>query len=159
MTTWVTRERPKIDRVAVPWLVRRFVDSKAQFLFVPAAEVLDTARRTGAVAFDIEGAELAHDGELCSFDTVMRRYRLEDPALKRIAAIVRGADSDRLSLAPEAAGLLAISLGLSQLFANDHEQLHHGFLVYDALYAWASKAGQEKHTWNPRASVGSDGRL
>ena len=107
MTTWVTRERPKIDRVAVPWLVRRFVDSKAQFLFVPAAEVLDTARRTGAVAFDIEGAELAHDGELCSFDTVMRRYRLEDPALKRIAAIVRGADTDRLSLAPEAAGLLA----------------------------------------------------
>jgi hypothetical protein len=154
MTTWITRERPKIDRIAVPWLIKRFVDPKAQFLFVPANQVLEIAKKTGAIAFDIEGAEISHEGEFCSFDTVMKRYKLENPALKRLAVIVRGADTDKLNLAPECAGLLAVSLGLSQMFKDDHEQLHYGMLVYDALYSWATKASSEKHTWGSGGNNG-----
>jgi hypothetical protein len=147
---WVTRESPKIDRVACPWLVRRFIDRDAEFLFVPPGAVAETARRTGAIPFDVEGVDLSHDGPLCSFDAFLKQYRLEDRHLHDIATIVRGADTDRLDLAPQCAGLLAVSLGLSRLFPDDHEMLRHGFVVYDALYAWLQRAHDERHTWNPQ---------
>ncbi len=149
---WITRERPKIDRVACPWLIRRFIDREAEFLFVPAAEVTRMAAERGAIPYDVEGVELSHDGPLCSFDAFLVKYALDDPALAVLATIVRGADTARLDLAPECAGLLAISLGLSQLYTDDHEQLRHGFVVYDALYAWVTKARGEVHTWNPQRS-------
>lgn len=148
---WVTRERPKIDRIACPWLIARFVDPAPEFLFVPAADVLGVARTTEAVPFDVPDVELSHVGELCSFDAFLRKYRLDDPALAELALIVRGADTARLDLAPQAAGLLAISLGLSHLFADDHEMLRHGLVIYDALYAWCRHAHGESHTWNPDA--------
>lgn len=147
---WITRERPKIDRVACPWLIARFIDPDAEFLFAPPAEVKRLAESLGATPFDVEGVELSHDGPLCSFDALLAKYRLTDPALAEVAVIVRGADTARLDLAPQAAGLLAISLGLSRLFADDHEQLRHGFVVYDALYAWAKHVRDETHTWNPQ---------
>ena len=147
---WITRERPKIDRVACPWLIALFIDQEAEFLFVPPPEVAARARETGAVPYDVEGVELSHEGERCSFDAFLAKYNLSDPALAELATIVRGADTARLDLAPQCAGLLAISLGLSQLFADDHEQLKHGFVVYDALYAWLTKARGETHTWNPQ---------
>jgi hypothetical protein len=147
---WITRERPKIDRVACPWLIARFIDSEAQFLFVPAGEVQRVATSSGAIPYDIEGVELSHDGPLCSFDAFLAKYQLENPALTELARIVRGADTDRLDMAPQCAGLLAVSLGLSRLFADDHEQLRHGFVVYDALYAWLREAKLERHMWNPQ---------
>ncbi len=147
---WVTRERPKIDRVACPWLIRRFIDPEAVFLFVPPARVSEVAQDTGATPFDVEGVELSHDGPRCSFDAFLVKYRLEDPHLAELATIVRGADTDRLDLAPQAAGLLAISLGLSHNFADDHEMLRQGFVVYDALYAWSRFVKSERHTWNPQ---------
>ena len=153
---WVTRERPKIDRIACPWLIARFIDPAAEFLFVPAGEVHEVAARTGAIPFDVEGVELSHDGPLCSFDAILKKYRLTEPALQELAVIVRGADTAKLDLAPQAAGLLAISLGLSHSFPDDQEQLRHGFVVYDALYAWAKHVRDETHTWNPqRSSVGA----
>jgi hypothetical protein len=147
---WITRERPKIDRVACPWLIARFIDPAPEFLFAPAGEVTRVAAETGAVPFDVVGVELSHDGERCSFDAFLERYRLEDPALAELATIVRGADTARPDLAPECAGLLAVSLGLSRLFEDDHEQLRHGFAVYDALLAWLRQARDETHTWNPQ---------
>ncbi|HJU72799.1 MAG TPA: chromate resistance protein ChrB domain-containing protein [Gemmatimonadaceae bacterium] len=150
---WITRERPKIDRVACPWLIARFIDESAEFLFVPAPEVAERARETAAIPYDVEGVELSHVGERCSFDAFLAKYDLRDPALSDLATIVRGADTARLDLAPQCAGLLAISLGLSQLYANDHEQVRHGFVVYDALYAWLTRARDEKHTWNPQRSA------
>lgn len=149
---WITRERPKIDRIACPWLIRRFIDPEAEFLFVPPAEVIPRSRATGAIPYDVEGVELSHVGPLCSFDALLAKYRLEDPALHELAVIVRGADTAHPELAPQAAGLLAISLGLSQLFADDHEQLAHGMVIYDALYAWLTRARSETHTWNPQRS-------
>ena len=148
---WVTRERPKIDRIACPWLITRFIDRQPQFLFVPAADVLTTARDRGAIPYDIPDVELSHGGELCSFDAFLRKYKLDDPALAELAIIVRGADTARPELAPQAAGLLAISLGLSHLYREDHEMLGHGMVVYDALYAWCRHARGETHTWNPAA--------
>lgn len=147
---WITRERPKIDRVACPWLIARFIDSAPEFLFVPPDQVIGRATETGATPFDVEGVELSHEGPLCSFDAFLAKYQLRDPALSDLATIVRGADTARLDLAPQCAGLLAISLGLSQLYDDDHEQLRHGFVVYDALYAWLTKARGETHTWNPQ---------
>jgi hypothetical protein len=147
---WVTRERPKIDRVACPWLIARFIDPAAEFVFVPAAEVRSVADRSGAIPFDVEGVELSHDGPLCSFDAFLKKYALADPALAQIAVIVRGADTARLDLAPQAAGLLAISLGLSHNFQDDQEQLRHGFVLYDALYAWSRHVRDETHSWNPQ---------
>ena len=147
---WITRERPKIDRIACPWLILRFVDPEAEFLYVPTADVLRLAGETGAIPFDVEGVELSHEGPLCSFDAILRKYGLTDPALQDIAVIVRGADTARLDLAPQAAGLLAISLGLSHNFKDDHEQLKHGLVVYDALYAWSKHVRGETHTWNPQ---------
>jgi hypothetical protein len=148
---WVTRERPKIDRVACPWLIARFIDDSPEFLFVPAADVLRIASETGAIPYDVEGVELSHVGPLCSFDALLARHELGgNEALARLALIVRGADTDRLDLAAECAGLLAVSLGLSRLFGDDHEQLRHGFVLYDALYAWLTEARGETHTWNPQ---------
>ena len=145
---WVTRERPKIDRIACPWLVARFIDQQPEFLFVPPEQVLATAQSTGAIPYDVPGVELTHEGELCSFDTMLRKYGLTTPALQDLALIVRGADTDRLDLAPQCAGLLAISLGLSRTFADDHEMLRHGMIMYDALYAWCCHARGERHSWN-----------
>ena len=146
---WVTRERPKIDRIACPWLISRFIESEAEFLYVPAGEVLAVARDTGAIQYDVPGVELSHVGEQCSFDAFLAKYALTDPALERLAVIVRGADTSRLDLAPESAGLYAISLGLSATFADDHEMLRYGLVMYDALYAWCAKLQQETHTWPP----------
>jgi rhodanese-related sulfurtransferase len=150
-TRWVTRERPKIDRIACPWLVSRFVDPDAEFLYVPTASVGDTARATGAIPYDIADVAFSHVGPRCSFDAFLGHYRLTDPALQQLALIVRGADTAELGLAREAPGLLAISLGLSRLFSDDHEMLEHGMLVYDALYAWCKQAQDEVHTWSPAA--------
>ena len=147
---WITRERPKIDRVACPWLIQRFIDREAEFLFVPAERVLEVAQETGAVPFDVPGVELSHEGPKCSFDAFLEKYQLRDPHLAELALIVRGADTERLDLAPQAAGLLAISLGLSRNFSDDHEQLRHGLVIYDALYAWSRDAREERHTWNPQ---------
>ena len=149
---WVTRERPKIDRVACPWLISRFIDEEPEFLFVPPGEVATVARQTGAVPYDVEGVELSHDGPLCSFDAFLAKYQLDDPSLSALARIVRGADTDRLDTAPQCAGLLAVSLGLSRLFSDDHEQIQHGFVMYDALYAWLKEARDERHSWNPQKS-------
>ena len=136
---WITRERPKIDRIACPWLIARFIDDAPEFLYVPGADVLRLADETGAVPYDVPGVELGHHGERCSFDAFLDKYRLNDPALLELAGIVRGADTGRLDLAPEAAGLYAISIGLSTNFADDHEQLRHGMVMYDALYAWCQR--------------------
>jgi len=146
---WITRERPKIDRVACPWLIARFIDPAAEFHFVPAADVERRAAELGATPFDVEGVELSHVGPRCSFDAFLDKYALDDPALAALGTIVRGADTARLDLAPECAGLLAVSLGLSRLFADDHEQLRH-VVVYDALYAWLREARAERHDWNPQ---------
>jgi len=131
-TRWVTRERPKIDRIACPWLIRRFIDADAQFLYVPAAQVKETAH---AIPFDVPGVEFGHHGEHCAFDAFVQQYNLHDPALDKLARIVRAADTHRLEQAPEAAGLLAISTGLGKNFADDHALLEQGMVVYDALYA------------------------
>ena len=151
-TRWVTRERPKIDRIACPWLIRRFVDSRAEFLYVAPSEVKTVGAQTGAVPYDIPDVAFSHEGERCSFDAFLRHYRLEsDPALRALAVIVRGADTNRLELAPQAAGLAAISLGLSRVFADDHEMLAHGMTLYDALYAWCREGTSEVHAWTPAA--------
>ena len=146
---WVTRERPKIDRIACPWLIARFIDAAPEFLFVPPAEVLAVAARDGATPYDVPDVELSHVGERCSFDAFLARYRLDDPALARLALIVRGADTGRPDLTPQSAGLLAVSLGLSHCFADDHEMLRHGMVLYDALYAWARHRQGETHGWPP----------
>ena len=146
-TLWVTRSRPKIDRIACPWLIRRFVDPHARFLFVSASEVEAVAERFAATPFDIDGVYWSHRGETCTFDTMLEEFGLRTPALMAVAEIVRGADTDRLDLAPQAAGLLAISLGLSRLHSDDLEQLQHGMIVYDALYRWARDAMDERHDW------------
>ena len=149
-TRWITRERPKIDRIACPWLIRRFIDPRAEFLYVPTSTVLAEATRTNAIAYDIPGAPLEHDGERCSFDAFISAFGLEDPALDDLATIVRAADTGRPELAPQAHGLLAISLGLSHNFADDHAMLEHGFVLYDALYAWCRHARDERHNWTPQ---------
>jgi rhodanese-related sulfurtransferase len=149
---WITRERPKIDRIACPWLIARFVDPEAEFLYVPTKEVLQTAKEKEAVPYDVPDVAFSHDGELCSFDTFLRTYRLsEDPALTQLAIIVRGADTARLELTPQSAGLLAVSLGLSRNFKDDHEMLKHGMVVYDAFYRWCKEGQDETYTWNPDA--------
>jgi len=146
-TLWVTRSRPKIDRIACPWLIRRFVDPAARFLFVSAAEVPAVVEKFGATPFDIDGIHWSHRGETCTFDTMIEEFRLDFPALRRLADIVRGADTDRLDLAPQAAGLLAVSLGLSRMHSSDLAQLDDGMLIYDAFYRWARDATEEKHNW------------
>jgi rhodanese-related sulfurtransferase len=145
---WITRERPKIDRIACPWLIRRFIDARAEFFYVPTDQVLDQARHLGAVAYDIAGAPISHEGEKCSFDALLGAFALHDPALATLATIVRGADTDRLALAPQSAGLLAFSLGLSRLHGDDdHAMLTAAMPLYDALYAWCRGAQGERHSW------------
>lgn len=146
---WVTRRRPKIDRIACPWLIRRFIDADARILFVDPPEVPAVAKETGAIPFDIEGVEISHEGPRCSFDTMLKLFGLEDePSLNRLAVIVRGADTARPDLAPEAAGLHAVSLGLSALAGDDdHALLQKGFMVYDGLFAYLRFASQERHNW------------
>jgi len=138
-TRWVTRERPKIDRIACPWLVARFIDPDAEFVYVAAKEVLQAAKEKEAEPYDIPGVHFGHQGEHCSFDAFLKHYRLADPALQKLATIVRGADTGRPDLAPQAPGLLAISSGLSRNFADDHEMLRHGMVMYDALYRWCKE--------------------
>lgn len=142
---WVTRERPKIDRIACPWLIRRFINPGAQFLYVPKSRVLAVAAATGATPYDIEGVEFGHAGETCSFDAILRIYDLDIPSLSRLATIVRGADMSRRDLAPQCDGLVAISLGLSANFPDDHEMLAHGVVIYDALYTWCRGREAEMH--------------
>lgn len=146
---WVTRRRPKIDRVACPWLIRRFIDPQARILYVDPPEVQNVVNDTGAIPFDIEGIEISHEGERCSFDTMLKLFGLErEPSLTRLALIVRGADTARHDLAPEAAGLHAVSLGLSALAGDDdHGMIARGFMVYDALFAWLRHAAGERHNW------------
>jgi hypothetical protein len=147
---WVTRERPKIDRIACPWLIARFIDQAPEFLFVPSKDVLRVAAESAAVPYDVPGVELSHVGEQCSFDAFLRKYDLTSPALAQFAVIVRGADTARLDLAPEAPGLLALSLGLSRNFLDDHEMLRHGMVMYDALLAWCVYCQNEPHGWPPK---------
>jgi hypothetical protein len=155
---WITRERPKIDRIACPWLIRRFIEPNAELLYVPTEQVFVTAKETGATPYDIPGAEpFAHDGDLCSFDCFIRHFGLRDPALDRLALIVRGADTARHDLAPEASGLHAISMGLSLNIPDDHAMLEQGMVMYDALYAWCRSTGGEVHNWKPAATLAPEG--
>lgn len=147
---WITRERPKIDRIACPWLITRFIDSEAEFLYVPAKDVLRIADETGATPYDIPGVSLSHVGELCSFDAFLSAYKLEQASLRQLAEIVRGADTSRLDLTPQSSGLYAISLGLSEVFKDDHEMLKHGLVMYDALYTWCCHCQGETHSWPPK---------
>ena len=149
---WITRARPKIDRIACPWLIRRFIDPLARIDYVPPARVLEEALSRGAVAFDLPGAPVTHRGERCSFDALLEDFELRDPALDRLATIVRGADTDRPELAPQCAGLLAASLGLSARYADDHEMLENAMALYDGLYAWCRRETEgvvERHAWTP----------
>ena len=148
---WVTRERPKIDRIACPWLIARFIDQSPEFLYVPSDKVLEIAKQTGATPYDIPHVEFSHVGDKCSFDAFLERYHLHDPALDRLALIVRGADTSRLDLTPQSGGLFAISLGLSAVFNDDHEMLRHGMVMYDALYAWCRSLQGETHNWPPQS--------
>jgi len=132
---WITRERPKIDRIACPWLIARFIDDSPEFLYVPSAAVMKVAADNGATPYDVSGVELGHHDDQCSFDAFIAKYQLTDPPLQKLATIVRAADTGRPDLAKEAAGLLAISKGLSLNFEDDHEMLQHGLVIYDALYA------------------------
>lgn len=142
---WITRERPKIDRIACPWLIAHFIDPDAEFLYVPADQVMRIAAEQDAIPYDVPDVELGHVGEQCSFDAFLRKYGLTEPALQRLALIVRGADTDRPELTPQSHGLLAISLGLSRNFPDDHEMLRVGMIVYDALYAWCRTCADEHH--------------
>jgi len=153
-TRWVTRQRPKIDRIACPWLIKRFVDPAATFMFVAPSDVIEVADRFDATPFDVEGVQWSHRGDKCTFDIMIEAFNVSSEPLDRVADIVRGADTNRHDLAPEAAGLLAISLGLSRMYRDDLAQLDAGMIVYDALYRWARDATGEGHDW-PAASVSS----
>jgi hypothetical protein len=145
---WITRERPKIDRIACPWLIKKFVDSDAEFIYVPKDNVFDQAKQLNAIPYDLPGAEYTHVGDNCTFDYIVKKHRLSDPVVHQIAEIVRAADTDKFGLAPQAAGLWAISAGLSYNCKDDHEMLSVGMKIYDALYSWAKYVQHEKHTWS-----------
>lgn len=153
-TVWVTRARPKVDRIACPWLIRRFIDPDAVFLFVAPTEVMDVADRFKATPFDIDRPDVhwSHRGDLCTFDVMVQEFGLTTEPLKRLAAIVRGADTANLDTAPEAAGLLAASLGLSRMYSDDLAQLEAGLTLYDAFYRWCRDATEEGHDWPPSTS-------
>lgn len=146
---WITRERPKIDRIACPWLIKNFVDTDAEFIYVSKDDVFEKAKEFNAIPYDIPGAEYSHYGDECTFDFIVRKHQINDEAVQQIACIVRGADTHRFDLAQQAAGLWAISAGLSYNYHNDHEQLAIGMKIYDALYSWAKYVPDEIHTWNP----------
>lgn len=145
-TKWVTREHPKIDRIACPWLVARFIDPLAEFFYVPAIDVLRVAKEKDAIPYDVPDVELSHVGELCSFDAFLGKYGLHDPALQQLALIVRGADTAQLNLTAQSAGLYSLSLGLSKIFTKDHDLLSQGMVMYDALYSWCQGCQSETHT-------------
>jgi len=145
---WITRERPKIDRIACPWLIKNFVDRDAEFIYVPKDQVFEQAKALGAIPYDLRGAEYTHEGDYCTFDYIIKKHRITDPSVLQIADIVRAADTDHFSLAPQAAGLWAISAGLSYNFRNDHDMLTIGMEIYAALYSWAKYVQDEKHTWS-----------
>jgi len=147
---WITRERPKIDRIACPWLIKNFVDKDAEFIYVPKDKVFSQAKELDAIPYDIPGAEYSHEGDLCTFDYIIKKHNITDQAILQLAVIVRGADTDSFELAPQAAGLWAISAGLSYNIKNDLEQLAIGLKIYDALYCWAKYVQNEKHTWSPK---------
>ena len=149
MSKWITRERPKIDRIACPWLIKRFIDKDAEIIYVPFAEVAEKAALLGATPFDVPGVEFTHYGEDCTFDYFIKKYKIKDPALHTIAVIVRGADTDRHDLAVQSSGLWAISAGLGYNYKDDQEQLKQGMILYDALYSWAKYLQKEKHTQQP----------
>jgi hypothetical protein len=153
---WITRERPKIDRIACPWLIARFIDPAPEFFYVPAADVMKVAAESGATPYDVSGVELGHHGDRCSFDAFIEKYGIGDVALARLAQIVRAADTGKPEAAPEAPGLLAISRGLSANFSNDHEMLAHGMIVYDALYA---ACGGDLPRTKPSLSAAAPGRV
>lgn len=153
---WVTRERPKIDRIACPWLIARFIDQSPEFLYVPAEHVLAVAEETGAIPYDVPDVEMSHVGPLCSFDAFLKKYQLTDPALQRLAEIVRAADTGQPEASPQAHGLLAISLGLSKNFPDDHALLAQGMVLYDALYRWCQSPQGETHGRPPVAKPMSD---
>ena len=142
---WITRERARVDRIACPWLISRFVNPDAEFIYVPANDVAKTAADVGGTPYDIKGVEFGHVGDQCSFDAIIRAYQIADPALDHLATIVRGADTSRPDLTPQCEGLLAISYGLSSNFSDDHEMLKHGMVMYDALYTWC-RLQSEKHS-------------
>jgi hypothetical protein len=146
---WITRERPKVDRIACPWLIRKFVDPDAEFFYVPKDRVLDEAARLNAIPFDVAGVEYTHEGDRCTFDFIVTKHGITDVAVLRMAEIIRGADTDRFDLAPQAAGLWAITAGLSYNHRDDHDMLSVGMKMYDALYSWAKYVSDEKHTWLP----------
>jgi len=146
---WVTRERPKIDRIACPWLIKRFIDKKAEFIYVPFEQVKAKAKELGAIPFDIPDVEYTHYGNQCTFDYFIKKHKITDPAIRKMAVIVRGADTDRHDLAVQASGLWAISAGLAKNIHDDHQLLNAGFVIYDALYTWAKELQNEKHTQNP----------
>ena len=145
---WITRERPKIDRIACPWLIKNFVDKDAEFIYVPKEQVFQKAKELDAIPYDIPGAEYSHYGEECSFDFFIKKHHLSDPALVKLALIIRGADTNHFNLAQQSAGLWAISAGFSYNYPNDYEMLEHGMKLYDALYSWAKYVQGEIHTWN-----------
>jgi hypothetical protein len=147
---WITRERPKIDRIACPWLIKNFVDADAEFIFAPRNEVLNRAQEFNAIPYDLPGVEYTHDGVYCTFDFIVKKHEITDPAIVQIARIIRGADTDRFELAPQAAGLWAISAGLSYNYIDDSEMLSVGMKIYDALYSWARYVQDEKHTWSAK---------
>jgi AraC-like DNA-binding protein len=150
---WITRERPKIDRIACPWLIRRFIDEDAEIIYVADNQVLQKAKELGATPFDVPNVEYTHYGEDCTFDYFLKKHKLKDPALEVVARIVRGADTDRHDVASQSSGLWAVSAGLSHNFRNDHELLEKGMLIYDALYSWAKYLQNEKHTVNPTENL------
>jgi rhodanese-related sulfurtransferase len=150
---WVTRKRPKIDRIACPWLIRRLINPLAEFIYVPAADVLASAAATWATPYDIDGVQFTHENEFCSFDTILRLFDINIPALNQLATIVRGADTSRHDLAPQCAGLFAISLGLSANYPDDHRMLEHGMVIYDALYSWCRSLQGETHNWPPKGPI------
>jgi hypothetical protein len=147
---WITRERPKIDRVACPWLIKNFVDKEAEFIYVPKEQVFNKAKELNAVPYDIPGAEYSHYGEECTFDFIVRKHQIKDKSIEQIARIVRGADTHHFDLAAQAAGLWAISAGLSYNYQDDQQQLEIGMKLYDALYSWSKHVQNEVHTWNPQ---------
>ena len=146
---WITRERPKIDRIACPWLISRFIDREAEIIYVPFENVKSRAEELNAIPFDIPDVEYTHYGDECTFDYIVKKHKVDDPAIKTISAIVRGADTDRHDIAPQASGLWAISSGLSENIKNDQELLEKGMIIYDALYTWAKDLQKVKHTQNP----------
>ncbi len=146
---WITRERPKIDRIACPWLIKRFVDQDAEFIYVPFDQVIPKSKELNAIPFDLPNVEYTHYGDECTFDYIIKKHKLKDPALNAMAVIVRGADTDRHDIASQSSGLWAISAGLAQNIQDDHELLSKGFVIYDALYTWAKDLQNVRHTQNP----------